>query len=164
MREVNLALTTLTLASTTRIVVDHVRRKHTGLEQTRFFAAQLHRGVLVAHGPLLVGLECITPVEVGTHARDDSHFRFFAAAAHSPKKSRPLRNFPWRWTSPLRDRGEDAGNADKDDVSLGGSSNRPTFRCSLWQDRVLSCCSVRHGESCAARARLDGSIGSQAWR
>ena len=35
--------------------------------------AQLNGAVLLAHGPLRVGLKGIAPIEVGAHARDHSH-------------------------------------------------------------------------------------------
>ena len=47
--------------------------------------------------------------------------RFFAAATHSPKKSRPLQEFSMAMELNLRGiEGKDAGDADKDDVRFGG--------------------------------------------
>ena len=47
--------------------------------------------------------------------------RFFAAATHSPKKSRPLQKFSMAVELHLRGiEREDAGDADKDNVRLGG--------------------------------------------
>ena len=83
--------------------------------------AELHGAVLVAHGPLGMGLERIAPVEVGAHARDDSHIALLRGGHALAEEIAAVEEFSMAMELHLRGiEREDAGNADKDDVRLGG--------------------------------------------
>ena len=113
-------------------VVVHVGGEHAGLEEARFFAAELHGAVFVAHGPLGMGFERVAPVEVGAHAGDDAHAALFGGGDAFTEKVAVVEELS---VAVERDfggiEGEDAGDADEDDVGTRRSaSSRPTPRCS----------------------------------
>ena len=113
-------------------IVVHVGGEHAGLEETRLFLAELDRTIQVAHCPLRMGLECISPVEVGAHARDNSHIALLRGGYALSEEVAALQEFAMAMELNLRGiEGKDAGDADKDNVQLRRcASSRPTLRCS----------------------------------
>ena len=83
--------------------------------------AELHRAVLVAHGPLRMGRERIAPVEVGTHAGDDAHIALLGGGHALAEKVAAMQVFSVAMKLHLRGvKRQDAGDADKDNVGVGG--------------------------------------------
>jgi len=75
----------------------------------------------VAHGPLGMGLEGVTPVEVGAHAGNNAHATFFGCGDALPEEISVVKKFPVSMELHLGGiEGEDAGDADEDHVGTGG--------------------------------------------
>ena len=104
-----------------RHVVVHVGGEHAGLEEAWIFAAELYGAVFVAHGPFGVGLERVSPVEVGAHARNDAHAALFGGGDALAKEVAAVEKLSLTVELHLRGiEGEDAGDAYEDDVRAGG--------------------------------------------
>ena len=81
----------------------------------------LHGAVLVAHGPLGMSFEGVGPVEIGAHARDDAHATLLCGGDAFAEEVAVVKEFSVAMEFHLRGiEGEDAGDADEDDVGAGG--------------------------------------------
>ena len=80
--------------------------------------------------------------------------RFFAAATHSPKRSRSIQEFAVAVELHFGGiEGENSGDADEDDIRFGGMPVvRPLLYVHDRADHTRSCLSDRRGESSAATA------------
>ncbi len=102
-----------------RNVVGHIGGEHAGAKQTRLFNAPQCIALGIAHGPLRMRIERLVPVEVGTHASNHAHAALFCGVAALSKEiavtekfaAAEVRHVGWIV-------GDDAGDADEDDVDL----------------------------------------------
>ena len=101
-------------------IVVHVGGEHARLEQTRFFAAELHGAIFVAHGPLRMSRERVTPIQVGAHASHRAHSALFGCSHAFAKEIAPVQVLSVTMELHLRRViRQNSGDADKDNVGLG---------------------------------------------
>ena len=75
----------------------------------------------MAHGPLRMGFERVAPVEVGAHAGDDAHAALLRCGDAFAEEVAVVEEFSVAMERHLGGiEGEDAGDADEDNVRLGG--------------------------------------------
>ena len=103
-----------------RNVIVHVTGKHAGVEQAWIFRPEQYRTVTGAHRPLRVGFECVAPIQVRTHARDDSHAALPGGSHAFPKKVTAVQELSVTVKLHLgRIERQDTRHADEDDVRAG---------------------------------------------